>query len=85
MKQKLINDMLQGMLLFLNNAQSAYLQKVLEHEVAKVEITECEQNPAEMKNYSERFTELFLSAKRIEDCSEKSLSLSAIINLKGNG
>lgn len=73
MKQKLICNVLQGMLLFLNNAQSAQLQKVLEHEFAKVEVTECGQNPTEMKNDNERLTELFLSAKRVEGCSEKSL------------
>lgn len=73
MKQKLINDVIQGMLSCLNNAQAAQLQKVLERELAQVEITECEQNPTEMKNDSERLAELFLSAKRVEGCSEKSL------------
>lgn len=73
MKQKLIDDVLQGMLSFLNNAQVAQLQKVLERELAKVEITEYEQNFDEMKNDNERLTELFLSAKRVEGCSEKSL------------
>lgn len=73
MKQKLINDVIQGMLSCLNNAQAAQLQKVLERELAQVEITECEQNPVEMKNDNERLTELFLSAKRVEGCSEKSL------------
>lgn len=73
MKQQLINDVLQGMLSFLNNAQIAQLQNVLESELAKVEITECEKNVAEMKNENERLTELFLSAKRVEGCSEKSL------------
>lgn len=73
MKQKLINDVLQGMLSFLNNAQSAQLQKVLEREFAKVEVIGYEQNPIEMKNENERLTDLFLSAKRVEGCSEKSL------------
>lgn len=73
MKQKLTNDVIQGMLSFLNNAQAAQLQKVLECELAKVEITECEQNSTEVKNDNERLTELFLSAKRVEGCSEKSL------------
>lgn len=73
MKQKLINDVIQGMLSCLNNAQAAQLQKVLERELAQVEITECERKPVEMKNDNERLTELFLSAKRVEGCSEKSL------------
>lgn len=88
MKQKLINNVLQGMLPFLNNAQSAQLQKVLERELVKVELTECEQNPAEMKNDNERLAELFLSAKRVEGCSEKSLkyyhsTISAMLGTVG--
>lgn len=73
MKQKLINNVLQGMLSALNNAQSAQLQKVLERELAKVEVTAYEQNIEEVKNDNSRLTELFLAAKRVEGCSEKSL------------
>lgn len=73
MKQKLINDVLQGMLPFLNNAQCAQLQKVLERELAKVEVAEYEQGSAEVKNDNIKLTKLFLSAKRVEGCSEKSL------------
>lgn len=73
MKQKLINDVIQGMLSCLNNAQAAQLQKVLDRELAKVDITECEQNPTETKNDNERLMKLFLSAKRVEGCAEKSL------------
>jgi len=43
MKRKIINNVLQGMLTFLNNSQSAQLQKVLERELAKVEMTEAYQ------------------------------------------
>lgn len=73
MKQKFINNVVQGMLPFLNNAQSVQLQKVLERELAKVDIIECAQNPIEIKNDNERLVELFLSAKRVEGRSEKSL------------
>lgn len=73
MKQKFINNVLQGMLPFLNNAQSAQLQNVLERELAKVEVTEHGWEPAEVKNDNIRLTKLFLSAKRVEGCSEKSL------------
>lgn len=73
MKQKLINNVLQEMLPFLNNAQSAQLQKVLEREFAKVDVTENEQEPTEVKSDNIKLTELFLSAKRVEGCSEKSL------------
>lgn len=73
MKQRIINNVLQGMLLFLNNAQSAQLQKVLEREFVGVEVIECEWDSAEIQNDNIRLLELFLSAKRVEGCSEKSL------------
>lgn len=73
MKQKLIDDVLRGMLPFLNNAQSVQLQRVLERELVKVEMIESEQNSAEAKEDNFRLIELFLAAKRVEGCSEKSL------------
>ena len=70
MKQDLIKDVIQGMLPYLNNAQNEKLQEVLQYSLAKYEVTE-NQNK---EKYSElNFVELFLSAKRIEGCSEKSL------------
>ncbi len=70
MKQILINDVLQGMLPFLNNAQIEKLQEVLLHTLWKYEVTEFDSNQEEEQD----FVELFLSAKRIEGCSEKSLA-----------
>ena len=70
MKQELIKDVVQGMLPFLNNAQGEKLQEVLQFTLANYEVTQSK----ESKNNSEQdFVELFLSAKRIEGCSEKSL------------
>ena len=70
MKQELIKDVIQVMLPYLNNAQNEKLQEVLQYTFAKYEVTE-EQNK---QKYSEQnYVELFLSAKRIEGCSEKSL------------
>lgn len=70
MKQNLINDILQGMLLYLNNAQNEKLQEVLQYVFADYELTEKQQQE---KTSKQNFVELFLSAKRIEGCSEKSL------------
>ena len=70
MKQKIINEVVQGMLPFLNNAQMEKLQEVLLHTLWKYEVTELDSNQEEEQD----FVELFLSAKRIEGCSEKSLS-----------
>ena len=70
MKQDLIKDVVQGMLPYLNNAQSEKLQEVLKCSLAKYEVTE---NQNKENNSEQNFVELFLSAKRIEGCSEKSL------------
>lgn len=78
MKQELINDIIQGMLSFLNNAQCEKLQEVLQYNLAKYEVTESE---SKKSNFEQNFVELFLSAKRIEGCSEKSLKYyNATIN-----
>ena len=70
MKQNLIKDVVQEMLPYLNNAQNEKLQEVLRYTLAKYEITDS-QNKEE--NSEQDFVELFLAAKRIEGCSEKSL------------
>lgn len=70
MKQNLINDIIQGMLPYLNNAQYEELQEVLQCTLAGYEVTE-DKNVE--KKAEPDLVELFLSAKRIEGCSEKSL------------
>lgn len=70
MKQNLITDVIQGMLPYLNNAQSKRLQEVLQCSLVNYEVTE---NTGKKKSSEQDFVELFLSAKRIEGCSEKSL------------
>ena len=70
MKQNLINDIVQGMLPYLNNAQNEKLQEVLQYVFADYEVREKQKQG---KISKQNFLELFLSAKRIEGCSEKSL------------
>ena len=70
MKQNLIKDVVQEMLPYLNNAQNEKLQEILRYTLAKYEVTDS-QNKEE--NSEQDFVELFLAAKRIEGCSEKSL------------
>ena len=87
MKQDLIKDVVQGMLPYLNNAQSEKLQEILQCALAKYEFTE-KQNPE--KNSEQNYVELFLSAKRIEGCSEKSLkyykaTIEALLNAVEKG
>lgn len=70
MKQDLIKDIMQGMLPFLNNAQNEKLQEVLTYSLAKYEVVSANN----MTDDTEQdYVELFLAAKRIEGCSEKSL------------
>lgn len=70
MKQNLMNEVIQGMLPFLNNGQMERLQEVLQHTLFNYKVVESNNN----KELSElNLVELFLAAKRIEGCSEKSL------------
>ena len=70
MKQDLIKDVIQGMLPYLNNAQNEKLQEILQYTLVKYNVTE---NKQQEKTTEQNFVELFLSAKRLEGCSEKSL------------
>lgn len=70
MEQNFITDIIQGMLPYLNNAQYEKLQEVLQHTLAGYEITQKQNAEKETKV---DLVELFLSAKRVEGCSEKSL------------
>jgi len=70
MKQELIREVVQKMLPYLNNSQSEKLQETLQSTLFNYEVTES--SDAE-KGDTPDFVELFLSAKHIEGCSEKSL------------
>lgn len=71
MKEKLITEVMQGMLGTLNNAQLKILQKVLEHALFGKEVTVAVKVETETTNV--KLLDSFLTAKRIEGCSEKSL------------
>lgn len=84
MKKELINEVLRQMLPHLNNAQSEQLKKVLEHTFYDCEIIE-NRKEVDTRKSNTHLTELFISSKRIEGCSEKSLkyyesTISAMIN-----
>ena len=70
MKQNLINDVVRDMLPYLNNAQIERLQAVMQHALFSYEVIENENKDSSVE---QDFVELFLSAKRFEGCSEKSL------------
>ena len=82
MKQNLINDVIQEMIPYLNNAQAERLQMVLQHTLFSYEIVG---NESKDNSSEQNLVELFLSAKRIEGCSEKSLkyyntTIQALLN-----
>lgn len=70
MKQNLITDIVQGMLPYLSNAQTEKLHEVLQYTLFNYNVTLSEKS----KEISgENLVECFLSAKKIEGCSEKTL------------
>ena len=87
MKKNLITDVVQGMLPYLNNAQTEKLQEVLQRCLSDYDVVENEHK----KDLSEQnLVELFLSAKRIEGCSAKSLkyyesTIIALLDAVGKG
>lgn len=87
MKQNLITDVVQGMLPYLNNAQTEKLQEVLQHTLFGYEVTTVANDT---ENLEQDLVELFLSAKRIEGCSEKTLkyynaTIQAMLTRVGKG
>ena len=75
MNDEFVNDVLREMLAYLDNGQAEQLRRVLKHNLSGYEIqrkTDSTTEDASAENT--RLTDAFLSAKRIEGCSEKSLS-----------
>ena len=82
MKNELIPDIVQQMLPYLDNSQTKKLQQVLEHALFQYEIIEA---VAPSNDDSENLVNIFIAAKRIEGCSEKTLkyyqtTIDAMIN-----
>ena len=75
MKEEFVNDVLRDMLAYLNNGQAEQLRRVLNHNLSGFEIQRNEKSETvAMGEENGRLTKAFLSAKRIEGCSEKSLA-----------
>jgi site-specific recombinase XerD len=73
MKDKLIAEILADMSPMLRLSQLEELQRVLTHNLYKVEVTESKTSDPQEKTGIEGILDVFISAKRIEGCSEKSL------------
>lgn len=70
MKEQIINEVLQQMLSYLDNLQLQKLKQSMEHVLFDCDISRKDKNP---EDDSLVLIESFLSAKRIEGCSEKTI------------
>ncbi|HRS66156.1 MAG TPA: tyrosine-type recombinase/integrase [Spirochaetia bacterium] len=71
MKEKLITEVMQEMLPYLDNAQMKQLREAMGQVLFHYEITESKGSPEEDNNG--KLIGMFITAKRIEGCSEKTL------------
>lgn len=70
MKQKVMEEIVQQMLPYLDNVQLQKLQEILEHSFYGYEISG---KDTEIEDDSQKLVDSFVYAKRIEGCSEKTL------------
>ncbi len=71
MKEELMEEIMQDMLAYLDNAQMKQLRQVVKHVLCRYDVTELEMKPEE--DDSNNLIARFIAAKRIEGCSEKTL------------
>lgn len=75
MNDEFVNDVLRDMLAYLDNGQAEQLRRVLQHNLSRYEIQrKTDSTTEDASTENAQLTGAFLSAKRIEGCSEKSLS-----------
>lgn len=73
MKERIITEIKQAMLQELDNAQMMLLDKVLKNILWDKEIVDCKENVPDNVSDNSTLLEMFLSAKRVEGCSNKTL------------
>ena len=73
MKDRLITEIQTNMAIFLNQAQLDQLRRVLTNSLQNMDIAECKTQEFQDIYQSGELLEVFLAAKRVEGCSEKSL------------
>ena len=74
MKEQLITEITRKMLPYLDNSQMEQLQEVLTHCFWGVQISpSSEEERLQEKESNKELLEMFISAKRVEGCSEKTL------------
>ena len=71
MKDLIISEITRQMIPYLDNAQMERLQETLQHTLWNVQIIACEEGVQQPdKETNAELLEMFLSAKRVEGCSE---------------
>lgn len=79
MNETLMRDVVQGMLPFLDNAQLEELQYVLRQALQGKTVVENDPMDDEQRGMeNKRLIDLFIAAKRVEGCSEKSLKYYSV-------
>lgn len=74
MKNQLISEITRQMLPYLDNAQMEHLQDVLQHTIWNLQITPSEDSNVNFERETNaELLDMFLSAKRVEGCSDKTL------------
>ena len=75
MKEQIISEIIRQMLPYLDNAQLEHLLETLQHCLWSVEVIEKPEGAVQRNTETnEELLTMFLSAKRVEGCSEKTLS-----------
>lgn len=78
MKETFINEVVQSMLPYLDNGQLVKLKKSLQQVLQGKTIFEEEIDIQKKEEENRHLTELFIAAKRVEGCSEKSLKYYSV-------
>ena len=73
MKDQIINNVLRTMQTSLSNAQLLQLQTVLRRELSEMDITPQDSRRGSDETANEQLLTMFLDAKRVEGCSEKTI------------
>ena len=74
MKERIISEITRQMLPYLDNAQMGHLMETLQHCFWSVEVTELPEGAQQQDIATNTdLLSMFLSAKRVEGCSEKTL------------
>jgi site-specific recombinase XerD len=71
MKEKIMTDIIRQMLIYLDNAQLKQLRQALENTLCHYEVTD--KQVKQEQDDSNSFITMFIAAKRVEGCSEKTL------------